>query len=144
MDTELQFSVVLVDFVCKNFTQKNLKQIRMYRSCNSQLWWDTQKLQSSVVVGDFVCKNFSRQRSSGDLKTAEKNVFVMFHNEQPASCFGMHFFVAQTILFVMLVIFTIFVMFLNEQASFLEFIFFAQTILLAMFAIFVIFVMFHN
>ena len=50
------------------------------------------ELQFLVVVGNFICKNFGRQRSSGDLKTAEKNVFVMFHNEQPTSCFGMHFF----------------------------------------------------
>ena len=41
------------------------------------------------MVGGFLCKNFSQQqqRGSSNLKTAEKNVFVMFHSERP-SCFG--------------------------------------------------------
>ena len=38
-------------------------------------------------LSGFVCKNFDQQHVT-DLKTAEKNVFVMFHNERGASCFG--------------------------------------------------------
>ena len=47
--------------------------------CNSQQW----EVPYAKISAD------------RDLKTAEKNVFVMFHNER-ASCFGIQYFVAQT------------------------------------------------
>ena len=39
------------------------------------------------VDAEIASLSFDQQRAT-DLKTAEKNVFVMFHNERSASCFG--------------------------------------------------------